>query len=60
MKARLNVLLDISLDTDNNLFKPYQKENSSINYVNKYSINLSIIKNNLPKMIEISQQTVKS
>ena len=44
--------LDISLDTANNTFKPYQKENSSTNYINKYSNHPSIIKKNLPKMIE--------
>ena len=44
--------LDISLDTSNNTFKPYQKENSSIKYINNFSNHPSIIKKNLPKMIE--------
>ena len=36
--------LDISLDTTNNTFKPYKKENSSINYINNYSNHPSITK----------------
>ena len=44
--------LDISLDTSNNIFKPYQKENSNIIYVNNYSNHPPIIKKNLPQMIE--------
>ena len=41
--------LDISLNTTNNTFKPYQKESSSINYINIYSNHPSIIKKKISK-----------
>ena len=44
--------LDISLGTANNTFKPYQKENSSINFINNYSNHPSILKKNLLKYIK--------
>ena len=43
--------LDITLDLTNKCHMPYEK-NSSIKYINKSSNHLTIIKNNLPKMVE--------
>ena len=36
--------LDISLDTSNNTFEPYQKQKLSIKYINYFSNHPSIIK----------------
>lgn len=44
--------LDITLDLTNKCHMPYNKENSSIKYINRSSNHPMTIKNNLPKMIE--------
>ena len=44
--------LDITLDMARNIYKPYRKENMCIRYIDKKSNHPSIIKKNLPIMIE--------
>ena len=43
--------LDITLDLKNNLYKPYQKQNNILLYINKHSNHPPAIIKNLPKGI---------
>ena len=46
------IFLDISLDISRNEYKPYRKENLYIKYIDNNSNHSSIIKKNLPKMVQ--------
>ena len=44
--------LDVSLDLDNNTFKPFRKDNASLFYIDANSNHPRYIKNELPRMVE--------
>ena len=44
--------LDVTFDLDNNVYKPFRKENNKPIYVNKHSNDPSSILKQLPKSIE--------
>ena len=43
--------LDVTLDLENDRYKPFVKENSSTKYVHNLSNHPNVVKNNLPEMI---------